>query len=794
MPNPVILNNISALRASTDYALGVVAFIMGYYVSGDGGDGEYFFDSTAMDAENGGAIIKPTAINSSNPGRWRAIFVNNIFNIKRFGAKSDGVADNRAIINALISSLGSGGGGTIYVPVGNYYCSDSIIIEDKTVYILGEVGSQMGNPSAASQFVFPSGVIGISILRGSGNHQESVIEKISLRALAKNSSESHGMVLTARCTLRDVTISNFSGHGIKIFGILPSSDCSLSILQRVRISSCTGDGLNIIGSDANQCTFIAIDTVDCGGWGIHDNSFLGNQYYNCHVNNCSQGPYFAENVNARSAFIGCYSEEGMTSSIINGYSNVVGGLHGSPVNIIGNGTYINGKYSSGMFFYDPSGSGPFTGFQNGGLIWGPNPVTSQNFRLGAISNQVAHWALGFDNQDSQSRLMEFLGTNSQSNGIIGQGDIGRKMDYATVAFRSVLLNNKAVQSVFGFADSYLLGKSFLKGDVLLNKGYNGRNPIGWICIYAGTMGTYSEGLTARADTALWLSGSTNVLQIGQTIVVNGIRGTIKAINNVTFELTTDVSMGYNPNYSAISYTTPEWRAFGHGVGPTSDRPTLSSSDSGFWYFDTTLNQNIYWTGTTWLQPGGGNSIENQQTVAQDANFWVRKVGGPASIVGTQEGNSAYHAYQISDITRWISLGIAPTQTAQILSSTDMLLTALNAKHVLANSGFAFKTLSLTLSGTNLNTDASLGNEFTITLTGNRVMTAPINPKLGQQIRYRLKQDSVGSRLVTWNSVFRFPTTAPTLSTVANRTDYVTFIYNDADARWDCLATAIGIKP
>lgn len=96
-------------------------------------------------------------------------------------------------------------------------------------------------------------------------------------------------------------------------------------------------------------------------------------------------------------------------------------------------------------------------------------------------------------------------------------------------------------------------------------------------------------------------------------------------------------------------------------------------------------------------------------------------------------------------------------------------------------------------GANIATDASLGSVFKVTLGGNRTMDNPTNPVAGKKIIYRLKQDGTGSRTITWGSAFRFSTdvASPTLTTTAAKIDYIGFIYNGDDSKWDCLAVAKG---
>jgi hypothetical protein len=116
-----------------------------------------------------------------------------------------------------------------------------------------------------------------------------------------------------------------------------------------------------------------------------------------------------------------------------------------------------------------------------------------------------------------------------------------------------------------------------------------------------------------------------------------------------------------------------------------------------------------------------------------------------------------------------------------------VLSLYSSKRAVVAGGLSAGVFALT-DGASIATDANNGNLFTVTLGGNRTMSAPTNPTSGQVIRYRLKQDGTGTRLITWDTGtggFRFSGgTAPTLTTTINKTDYVTFIYNAADNKWD----------
>ncbi len=80
----------------------------------------------------------------------------------------------------------------------------------------------------------------------------------------------------------------------------------------------------------------------------------------------------------------------------------------------------------------------------------------------------------------------------------------------------------------------------------------------------------------------------------------------------------------------------------------------------------------------------------------------------------------------------------------------------------------------------------------VTIAGNRTIANPSGtPVAGQKLILRIKQDTTGSRTITWGSNYRFAGgTAPTLTTTASKTDYLGFIYNSDDTKWDCVAVKL----
>lgn len=81
----------------------------------------------------------------------------------------------------------------------------------------------------------------------------------------------------------------------------------------------------------------------------------------------------------------------------------------------------------------------------------------------------------------------------------------------------------------------------------------------------------------------------------------------------------------------------------------------------------------------------------------------------------------------------------------------------------------------------INTDASLGNVFNVTLAGNRTLANPTNLSPGVIYTFLIKQDATGSRTLTYDTLFKFAAgTPPTLTLTADATDRLTCVYNGVD--------------
>lgn len=82
-------------------------------------------------------------------------------------------------------------------------------------------------------------------------------------------------------------------------------------------------------------------------------------------------------------------------------------------------------------------------------------------------------------------------------------------------------------------------------------------------------------------------------------------------------------------------------------------------------------------------------------------------------------------------------------------------------------------------------DASAGNDFRVTIAGNRTMGTPASPSNGQQVIFQVTQGSGGNFTLAWSSGYEFSASLPppALSAAAGQLDILAFTYNAGKGTW-----------
>lgn len=112
-------------------------------------------------------------------------------------------------------------------------------------------------------------------------------------------------------------------------------------------------------------------------------------------------------------------------------------------------------------------------------------------------------------------------------------------------------------------------------------------------------------------------------------------------------------------------------------------------------------------------------------------------------------------------------------------------------HTTITAGLVAPAVVMLVDGPAIAVNASLGNEFRVTVKGSHTIANPTGAVDGQRITFQVTQGASGLSL-SWGSQYKFGAAqAPTLSDIAGATDVIGFIYNASLASWLCVGAALG---
>jgi hypothetical protein len=213
------------------------------------------------------------------------------------------------------------------------------------------------------------------------------------------------------------------------------------------------------------------------------------------------------------------------------------------------------------------------------------------------------------------------------------------------------------------------------------------------------------------------------------------------------------------------------------LGSKSSDPTLDNDGNalvaGALYFNTTVPEMRLYTGSAWVAAyvsGASYLLTSNNLSELTATAATARTNlGLGSIATQAASNVAITGGSVNGTTVGASTPSTGAFTTLSASGTSTFSGAVSAT---ANAYMAIDALT---DASTIAVDMSVGNNFSVTLGGNRTLGNPTNLTAGQSGVIFITQDGTGSRTLAYSSYWDFPAaTAPTLTTTANAVDVIVY--------------------
>jgi len=230
------------------------------------------------------------------------------------------------------------------------------------------------------------------------------------------------------------------------------------------------------------------------------------------------------------------------------------------------------------------------------------------------------------------------------------------------------------------------------------------------------------------------------------------------------------------------------------LGAKTSNPTLDNDGNalvaGALYFNTVVPEMRLYTGSAWVAAyvsGASYLLTSNNLSELTATAATARTNlGLGSIATQAASNVAITGGSVNGTT--VGASTPSTGAFTTLSATGTA-TFSGAMSATAN---AYMQIDALTDASTIAVDMSVGNNFSVTLGGNRTLGNPTNLTAGQSGVIFITQDGTGSRTLAYSSYWDFPSqTAPTLTTTANAVDVLVYTVRSSTSIAAQLLTNIG---
>jgi hypothetical protein len=417
-----------------------------------------------------------------------------------FGAVGNGIADDTTAVFAAIEAVRSGG--TLWLGDGyTFKINQSLILKkpirfeggtmEQSTILFASGGSyqNIGDGTKAALMILHSSTV---IPGHSGDARRSSFHGLTVK-LEGSPTNVRGIVACAPAYFFQTRVEQFTSGGFNVMagtGSPIAGNANGTAFYNCASFQNDGHGYYFKGNDANACVVERSFAAECGGWGFYDDSLLGNTYIACEADSNVTGGYYTNPLSPiASAFLSCYSETAPHFSVgplcqmwgVQGLfkpTRAVGGviMRGLPIGsaYLNQQLYIASTDDIANSKGDSPNAGPFMGVGDIGIDYRAT-ATSLHVKLnGLLSSNYTDLLNG---SDPVARFPNSAFT----------GNISPKRFHFPEGFTT---GASGKSGILGAGSAAPASGTYDKGAILLNDAPAASAKIGWVCVTAGSPGTW----------------------------------------------------------------------------------------------------------------------------------------------------------------------------------------------------------------------------------------------------------------------------------------------------------------